>query len=133
MLENIDKSIGSKDSGWQEYSVELAAAALDELDDKAWGELTKSIKGKPKYWRVRCAEALYESESKRCMELLAQLLLLDEEKEVAVVAACAIEDSGYELTPEYKPRIEWLLSRISQSCETSYEDVERLLRRFKPS
>lgn len=133
MLDNLNKAIGSPDSAWHEHNVETTTDILDNIKDKEWENFVTLIKAKPTFWQIRCAEALSLSERDRCLSLLADLLINTEEKEVALIAACTIEDSDYDLDTNlgYEKPLELLLSKMNKLCETRYEDVENLLKKIK--
>jgi len=131
-LIELDQVIGTLETGWHEYSIEMLSEKLIGIDGSDWWQLINLIENKPPYWKVRCAEGLDEAGDDRSLNLLSSLLTSNE-KELAIIATCAIKDTDFPLGMEFLRPLKVLLSQMNENTETRYKDVERLLQRIDAS
>jgi len=125
-LKEIDAVIGIPESSWYEYNIVLLADILVLMGNLNWEQLKVIFESKPLYWKVRFAEGLDELGDDRSLDLLS-FILNSSEREVSIIAACALEDAEYPLGKEFTNTLQNLLSQMNESTETRYSDVEKLL------
>lgn len=127
----LNSLIGSSQSGWHEYNLEVVAEELDNLDPQCWEKLFDFISSKDTYWRSRCTAALGECKNTRCLELLSKILITDVDKEIKLTCISTLEDEDYILDKEYKSCLNTLLDDMNKNIDFMYYDVKRLLDKIK--
>lgn len=124
-FEELNIAIGTESGPWHDPNREYAWKLVERLSDDAWGDLLKTIIGKPAYWQERCADALGGVTGTESLRAL-KVLLLHGSFSAAALAANALADDDVGLPHEYEARLRALRSALPPFSPT-LSDVDKLI------
>ena len=127
LLTKFDLSLGSEDSFWHDYNLEVASELLIRITDNDWLVLQELISSRSRYWQERCAEAIGYTANESGVEILITFLN-SPHMSVAEIAVTQLDDMSVSLPRTFERRLREILAHLMINRNSRLGDVQNLIR-----
>lgn len=129
VLMEFDKSMGSEESSWHDYHLEVASAVLSRFSEHDWKTLENNILARPPYWQERCAEAIGYMDNDEGVEALTRFLE-SPHLSVAAIAASELDNMEITLPAKLRGRLLRIQEYVDANESTRRQDIQNLIARL---
>ncbi|MEJ7804957.1 MAG: hypothetical protein WKG03_03425 [Telluria sp.] len=129
VLMEFDKSMGSEESFWHDFNLEVSSELLARFSEHDWKTLEKNILARPLYWQERCAEAIGYMDNEEGVATLTAFLE-SPHLSVAAIAASELDNMGITLPGTLRSRLLKIQEYVEANESARREDIHNLIARL---
>jgi hypothetical protein len=129
VLMEFDKALGTEESFWHDYHLEVASELLAQFSEQDWQSLEKQMLTRPQYWQERCAEAIGYMDNEEGIPVLTALLD-SPHLSVAAIAASELDNMGVALPARLHARLMQIQAYAQTHESTRRDDIDNLIARL---